>query len=265
MTLYILPPGIYRGNFTSGFTNPANEGQRITIAGNPTASFFSGINAGPVIITNYSNNTTASGSALTIAKNFITLRDICLYARTAVGSPGFGIIVTLDTSSMLINRCYFGSTPQSGDNYTMSVNTIAGGVGPQITNCVFENINISLYGYTHSATWNSGTLVQDCIFTNLNTGSNTNQAIRLGSETTGQYGGVKIINSFLQSVTCISVAINNVSTTFPSLVQNCFFIRNNWNFRSDKQWPNHSVIQRNKRHNCFDKCSHISNNNYQCV
>jgi len=77
-TLYIAP-GVYRGAFTAAYANPSSSGQRVTISGNPTASLFTGVTAGPIIITNYTTaTTTTAGKTLTILKDYLTLTDVSI-------------------------------------------------------------------------------------------------------------------------------------------------------------------------------------------
>ena len=221
-TLYIAP-GVYRGAFTAAFTNPTSEGQRILIAGNPTASQFSGVTAGPVIITNYSDNVTSSGLTLSITKNFITLTDLCIYGRQIAGNPVFGLVANFESSAFIVTRCYFGTQASNADVYTILFTITAGGIGPQITNSIFENLYCGVFGATHSGTWDTATLIRNCIVTSLNTSSVTGVGIRLGGYTSGQTGGIKIINCTVNAVSCVLIPSGaNLSTTYPSIVQNCF-------------------------------------------
>ena len=218
-TLYIAP-GVYRGVFTAAFTNPANSGQRITIAGNPTASQFSGVTAGPVILTNYLSNTTnASGTTLVIAKDFVTVQDVCIYGKTASGSPFFGASLQITSSGFVLTRCFVGTPTSNSDIYHAGFTITAGGIGPIISQCIFYGGTCELYANTHSGAWNNGATVTDSIFWNMS-GGNTNFALRLSSQSSGQFGGAKVVNCYLSAQ--IGVSLNSqISTTFPSLVQNC--------------------------------------------
>ena len=218
-TLYIAP-GVYRGLFTAAFTNPTSEGQRVTIIGNPTASQFSGVSSGAVVITNFVTNTaTTTGDVFTINKDFITIQDINFVGLNPGGSP-FYRLFQVNATNAIVQRCGFYQ-PTSGNELNNTLfNTSAGGVGPIIRQCVFIGGTIFLYGSNHSGTWDSGTLVQDCYVQNSNTSAFSNIGIRIESATAGQYGGVKIINCYVIATTAVR-GITNISTTFPSLVQNC--------------------------------------------
>jgi hypothetical protein len=217
--LYIAP-GVYRGIFTAAFTNPANEGQRVTIAGNPTASQFSGINAGPVVITNFLTNTTISaGNVFVIDKDYVTVQDICFTGNNPGGSPYYNIWASTSVS-LIMSRCLMYQPTSSTELYFAYFAAKAGGVGPNISRCVFLGGGITLQGLTHSGTWNSQTTVTDSIFINQNTYFQTNNAVRLQSQTSGQHGGVKIINCYLSAGAGV-IGQSQMSTTHPSLVQNC--------------------------------------------
>lgn len=218
-TVYIAP-GIYRGNFTAGFTNPANEGQRVTIAGNPTASQFSGINAGPVVITNFlTNTTTSAGNVFAIDKDYVTVQDICFTGYNAGGAPYYNIWASTAVS-LIMTRCLMYQPASSTEMYFAYFAAKAGGIGANISRCVFLGGGITLQGLTHSGTWNSQTTVTDSIFINQNTFNSTNNAVRLQSQTSGQHGGVKIINCYLSAGAGV-IGQSQMSTTHPSLVQNC--------------------------------------------
>ena len=218
-TLYIAP-GVYRGVFTAAFTNPANSGQRLTIAGNPTASQFSGVNPGPVILTNYSSNTTnASGTTLVIGKDFVTVQDVCIYGKTATGSPFYGASLQITSSGFVLTRCFVGTPTSSNDLYHAGFTITAGGIGPVISQCIFYGGTCELFAATHSGAWNNGATVTDSIFWNMS-GGNTNFALRLSSQSSGQFGGAKVVNCYLSAQTGVSLN-SQISTTYPSLIQNC--------------------------------------------
>lgn len=219
-TLYIAP-GVYRGTFTAAFTNPANEGQRITIAGNPTASQFSGISAGPVIITNYTSASSfTTGTVLTILKDFVTLQDINVVTSNPGGTP-FYMVSKLNGIKINLTRCQFHQTTSSGELYGVDYSVKAGQSGGTISQCVFLGAEFNLYGDAHTGAWDSQTLISDCIILNTNTNTNANNGVRLTSTTSGQFGGVKIINCYISAQNGIKVAVAT-STAFPVVVQNCY-------------------------------------------
>ena len=219
-TLYIAP-GVYRGIFTAAFTSPASEGQRITIAGNPTASQFSGVASGPVIITNYTTATvTTTGTVLTILKNYVTLQDICICSSNPGGSP-FYMVCKLYGIKINLTRCQFHQTTSSQELYGVDYRVEAGQSGGTISQCILLGAQFNLFGDAHTGTWDSQTLISDCIIVNTNTNVSTNNGVRITSTTSGQLGGVKIINSYVSAQIGIRVA-SATSTTFPVVVQNCY-------------------------------------------
>ena len=138
-TLYIAP-GIYRGSFTAGFTSPSSEGQRITIAGNPTASQFSGVAAGPVIFTNYTGSTAyVDSTILTCVKNYITLQDIYIVGR----SPSSGLIATMQTTALIMDRvCSLQNENTATIVGGFRIYVPDGTAGPIIRRCIFQGQNV---------------------------------------------------------------------------------------------------------------------------
>jgi len=224
-TLYIAP-GVYRGAFTAAFTSPSSEGQRITIAGNPTASQFSGVTPGPVIITNFTDATTASGVTFTCAtRNFVTLQDLYFVGYRAGGGPTFGTIIASNGIYQIIRRCGFYSPSQSTDTFAYYFEVPNGSRGPTIEDCVFVgHVGVCQLANTGSS-YNSQTLIRNNIFINVSTGSLTQQCLRIDANGTSQsFGGVSVINNrFIGPVGIRPYATFRVNTTFPVVVQNCIF------------------------------------------
>ena len=224
-TLYIAP-GIYRGSFTAAFTNPANEGQRITISGNPTASQFSGITPGPVIITNYTSTTATSGSEiLRIIKSYVTLTNVHIAGYVAGGSPNFGQIVYMGGTGFIISKCAMYSPTDASDNS----NTVTIVIGQSQTDVIVEKSVFAcpvIFGPTPSTTaaWNSNSIVRDCIFTTTSSTANTSPSVQLYGGAAAHFGGIKFYNCYFTGITGVGVmSASNLSTTFPSSVQNSYF------------------------------------------
>ena len=223
-TLYIAP-GVYRGAFTAGFTNPANEGQRVTIAGNPTASQFSGVTAGPVIITNWTSSTSAGGVTFTAPKDYITVQDVFITGYQVSSGSTFGVLTSFSGIYPIARRCGFYSVSQSGDNYSFNFNVPTGQRGPTVDDCVFVgNCNVASLSNTGSA-YNSQTIIRNSLFINGNTGGNTLQCLRIdGSGTSPIFGGVNVTNCrFIGNTGIRPVSNFRISPSFPVVVQNCIF------------------------------------------
>ncbi len=223
-TLYIAP-GVYRGSFSAAFTNPTSEGQRITIAGNPTASQFSGVTAGPVIITNWTSSTSATGITFDVQKSFVTVQDIYFVGYRASGSPGFGVVTSFDGTYIINRRCGFYSIAANADNYSFFYNVTNGQRGPTIDDCVFIGICSVTQNVNTGTAYNSQTIIRNSIFITANTGANTSQCLRIDSGgTNAVFGGVNVTNCrFIGSVGIRPVLSYRVSTSFPVVVQNCIF------------------------------------------
>jgi hypothetical protein len=223
-TLYIAP-GIYRGSFTAAFTNPTSEGQRITIAGNPTASLFSGVTAGPVVITNWISSTSASGITLDISKSFVTVQDVFISGYSASGGATFGLVLSSSGTYQIYRRCGFYGVNQSGDNYSHFFAVANGFRGPTIEDCVFLGFAIVRQETNTGTAYNSQTIIRNSIFINASTGSNTLQCLTIDSAGTSPvFGGVNVTNCrFIGNTGIRPVSNFRISTSFPVVVQNCIF------------------------------------------
>jgi len=222
-TLYIAP-GVYRGAFTAAYANPSSSGQRVTISGNPTASLFTGVTAGPIIITNYTTaTTTTAGKTLTILKDYLTLTDVSIVGYQAAGSPGFGQITAIGGIHHIVQRCSFYTPSFISDAFNYDFNCVAGSRGPTIEDSVFFGWT-SITPSTPGSSYDSQTLLRNNIFINQNSG-NTAQALRIDSgSTSATFGGVKVINCrFIASVGIRPFSNFRNSQTFPVTIQNCIF------------------------------------------
>jgi hypothetical protein len=223
-TLYIAP-GVYRGNFVAGFTNPTSEGQRITIAGNPTASQFSGVTAGPVIITNWTSSTSAGGITLDLTKSFVTVQDVFINGYQVSGGSTFGVVLTSTGTYQIYRRCGFYSICQSGDNYSFTLATANGERGPTIDDCVFIGGAFVRSQNNTGTAYNSQTIIRNSIFINASTGSNTLTCLSIDSAGTSPvFGGVNVTNCrFIGNTGIRPVFTFRISPTFPVVIQNCIF------------------------------------------
>jgi hypothetical protein len=223
-TLYIAP-GVYRESVTAAFTNPASEGQRITISGDPTASQFSGVSAGPVIITNYVNLYSTTGSAtLGIAKSYITLQNVHITGYTTGGSGTYGQIFLLSGTSNIVTSCGFYTPVNSVDiNAAVVFGLIQSTTGFTVTKCVFMAPVRIGDGSTTTSAWNSLSSFTDCIF--QNPGQYTPTAcLILYSPYGAHIGGVTVQNCrFIGNTGIAPYPANNFSSSFPITVRNCIF------------------------------------------
>jgi hypothetical protein len=224
-TLYIAP-GVYRGSFTAAFTSPSSEGQRITIAGNPTATLFSGVTPGPVIITNFTDNVTATGATFTCtSRSYVTIQDVSFVGYRLGGSPAFGLVVSFSGTYQNIRRCGFYAYTQSADNYSNVFAVANGNRGPLIEDCVFLGYTELTQTTNSGAAYNSQSLIRNCLFINPNTSTATNQCLRIDAGgTTQSFGGITVVNCRFVGNTGIRPQTSaRVNTTYPVVVQNCIF------------------------------------------
>jgi hypothetical protein len=224
-TLYIAP-GVYRGSFTAAFTSPSSEGQRITIAGNPTATLFSGVNPGPVIITNFTDNVTASGVVFICStRSYISIQDISFVGYRLGGSPAFGTVVGFSGTYQQFRRCSFYGYTQSAESYPHAFAVSNGERGPLIEDCVFFGYVELVQSVNSGASYDSQSMIRNCVFINQNTSTLTNQCLRIDAGgTTQSFGGITVVNCRFIGNTGIRPRTSaRVNATFPVLVQNCIF------------------------------------------
>jgi hypothetical protein len=224
-TLYIAP-GVYRGSFTAAFTSPANESQRITISGDPTASQFNGVTAGPVILTNYTSTTSTSGvRTLDIEKPYITINNIHVNGYVAGGSPNFGRYANIGTNALILSKCAFYTPTQSADSTNaVGINMNQSTSGAIIEKCIFNTPVIFGPSTTTTSAWNSNTTIQDCIFQSTSATAQSATVTLYGGSGGAHLGGVKFYNCSFFGLTGIAgLTASNLATSFPSSAQNCYF------------------------------------------
>lgn len=222
-TLYIAP-GVYRESVTAAFTNPTSEGQRITISGDPTASQFSGVTAGPVILTSYTTNTSSSLSrALTIAKSYITIQNLYITGYATGGTGIYGGVFFVQGTSIIVTSCGFYTPANNVDmNDVFSFNPIQSTAGFTVSKCIFFGpVRFGVSGLT--AAWDSQTTFTDCIFINPSAYTPTS-CLLLYSPAGAHLGGATIQNCrFIGNTGVAPYPGNNMSTTYPIVVRNCIF------------------------------------------
>ena len=204
-TVY-LAPGNYAESVTVGMSSAATT---TYVIGDPTASFFSGITAGPVRWTSYNSIGTtvvhSSNSLLTCtSKNYLSFQNI-LFESNLLG------IATCDfvtSSYWAFKNCVFEpSSNHTIIRYTTPSSTAA---NFSVENCIFH---IATYGIT-----GTGGNVAD--------NSSVKNSLFLGK----QYGiftnntQVNITNCTFYSI-FMAYQANTGSTSFPSNVSNCLIHR----------------------------------------
>ena len=223
-TLYIAP-GIYRGSFTAAFTSPANEGQRITISGDPTASLFSGVTAGPIILTNYTTTTTTTGiRTLDIEKSYVTISNIHVNGFVAGSAPNYGRFANIGANAIILTKCAFYQPTQSNDvTNAVGINMNQGTSGAIIQNCIFNAPVVFGPSTTTTAAYDSNTTVRDCVFQSTSTTA-VSAVVTLYGGSGAHFGGIKFYNCSFFGLTGIAgLTSSNLSTAFPSSAQNCYF------------------------------------------
>ena len=203
-TLYIAP-GVYTDTISVTMANPTVE---TNIIGDPTASQFSGITAGPVVITNY--NATLSGSGYTgnlitaTTKNFLHFQTI----KFAIDNNRF---VLTTCTNWKFTKCSFVSRVNNSDIITITSPTSTA-VNLTVNKCVFLGGNQSLNITGQSVA--DGSTIIDSIFISPN-----NTAMFLNSVQVAVYNCIITGAQY-------GILQQPGSLTFPTTVRNSLLYKN---------------------------------------
>lgn len=218
-TLYIAP-GVYRGTFTAGFTNPTNSSQRVTISGDPTSSQFNDVTAGDVTITNYLFDTTtpASATTLTISKDYITLTKLRFQGFNANNN---GVDFVFTGGQFIITNCVFESLYQSVSNTQPALSV---SIPQSIPGCTISNNfirgNIAIQG---NGSYSTHTDMNARIFSNTILNTKGGQGYGISSyQTDGFQGGIRIYNNVIIAAYCWFNNFGSMSSTYKCQIYNNF-------------------------------------------
>ena len=220
-TVYIAP-GVYREAVTIGGTYSTTT----YITGDPTSSQFSGVAAGEVRITGFSNDTsnTMLGTTITAtSKNNLYWSNLffqnltrCISATTCTGW-------TFDKCMMQSVKTTGGGSVGSGS--TVSMTTSAGTpLGLTCSKCIFDSC-FCFYLDTpkHSVTYDIGISWSDCLF-NVPNNITYPAAIytNIGAGTAFPTGGSVINCTFIGGSTAVGMIVCEYgwNTTTPFVVKN---------------------------------------------
>jgi hypothetical protein len=134
--LYVAP-GVYTNQISVTITNPTVE---TNIIGDPTCTVFTGVSAGPVIVTNY--NATLSGVGYTgnvvtaTTKNYLHFQNI----QFRLGNSGLSFTTC---TNLKLTKCAFISRGSSGTSVFISSPTSTA-VNITVSRCIFFGNNVSL-------------------------------------------------------------------------------------------------------------------------
>ena len=134
--LYVAP-GVYTNQISVTITNPTVE---TNIIGDPTCTVFTGVSAGPVIVTNY--NATLSGFGYNgnvvtaTTKNYLHFQNI----QFRLGNSGLSFTTC---TNLKLTKCAFISRGSSGTSVLISSPTSTA-VNITVSRCIFFGNNVSL-------------------------------------------------------------------------------------------------------------------------
>jgi len=213
--LYIAP-GVYRESVSLGVTPTVTN--TLVIAGDPTASQFSGITPNQVRLTGAVNDssTSATGTRInTNAKSYITIQDIVMEGATSQTVSTFIVSGTNTTiNRVVVYAVYYSGTPSS----CLAIET------PNTTNNAITVKNSTFFGgaegiriTTPVATSGvSGVSVENC---RIIGGNYNSTGIYVYPQSGTTMSSVFITNCFIMATTCVQTIRGNTTNTHT--VQNC--------------------------------------------
>ena len=209
-TLYIAP-GHYNELVTVGGTYSAET----QVIGDPTASQFSGVNAGYVKHSQFASTGTSArtinGLISSTGKNYLHFRNI--YFEMSSDNSAVCPINILTARFTKFTSCVFynNTKPSTAAQNDFDIGTsIAGQTGnTSITNCIFYGTK---YGVIRSGTASGDTTnISGCVFIASNA-----ECITFGTSTAAIYNC-----SFFSTVTAIRVPSGNTATVYNCLFNQC--------------------------------------------
>jgi len=213
--LYIAP-GVYRESVSLGVTPTVTN--TLVIAGDPTASQFSGITPNQVRLTGAANDSSVSPTGTRIdtnAKSYITIQDIVIEGATSQTVSTFIVSGTNTTiNRVVVYAVYYAGTPSQ----SLAIET------PNTTNNAIAVKNSTFFGgatgiriRTPVATSGvSGVSVENC---RIIGGHYNSVGIYVQPQSGATMSSVLITNCFITATTCVYTERGNTTNTHT--VQNC--------------------------------------------
>jgi len=248
-TLYIAP-GVYRESVTLTVTPTVSN--TLVIAGDPTASQFSGITADQVRITGAVNDssTSATGTRInTNAKSYITIQDVVLEGATSQTVSTFIISGTNTTiNRVVVYGVYYAGTPAA----CLEIET------PNTTNNEISVKNSIIFGGSIgirirlpvSTSGVSGVSVQNC---RVICGHYNSTGIYSLPQSGATTSSVLISNCFVTASTCVYTERGNTTNTHT--VQNCILAAGSTGIQST---ATNIISQQYNIINCNNQLNNVS-------
>ena len=214
-----IAPGTYREQITVGMTSATAE---TFIKGDPTASQFSGVSPGEVVLTAFTTNddTKPTSPALTLSgRDYLSFSDIVIIAS----SGGLGSCVDAFTQSshhIKFTRCGFQALASQGVWFQSTFGTPFDVI---IDRCIFRTRSEGIIFWATKGTGSNYNLnidIKSSIFINHGASS----GIDISSQGTGSnigVGGVTITNCYSEAWQGLQV--NMGTATLSATVKNCVF------------------------------------------
>ena len=223
--LYIAP-GVYRESPTVTITPSSTN--RLIISGNPTASQFSGLQAGQVRVTGSTSDSTtmATGHRLNLgAKTYITIENLFIEVNGS-SSSSFGIYGT--ANNITIQKCVIYS-------YYTNTGSLGGCIGfvfssatnnaISISQCILRGSPYCIFTTTPAiSTGISGVTVQNCAL--ISNGTSTSYGYYHAAQSGATATSVFITNCIACGHANGGIWLNNGNATNVHIVQNCLLFGN---------------------------------------
>jgi hypothetical protein len=199
-TLYVAP-GIYTTQISVTMANPTVE---TNIIGDPTASVFSGVSPGPVVITNF--NSSLSGSGYTGSIITATTKNYLHFQNIQFKVDNNRVMVMTTCTNLKLTKCSFVAKHVNNDIIALTSPTSTA-VNITINKCVFLGGNQHL-AITGQNVADSSTIIDSIFIRAYNTSAFLNS--------------VQIAYYNCTIIGCTyGILAQPGSATFPTTVQNC--------------------------------------------
>lgn len=166
-TVYIAP-GSYRE--AAAISVSGTYTSNINIIGDTTASQFSGIQPGRVLITNRVSDTlgtvTFSATLITVSASYLTFSNLMF---EQAGSSGYIYAVSGTSANVTINKCLFLFSYNTNGGLSFYFPTDTTTRNYTLNQCYFtgkgESTSVYMVGATGSVRWNANIYFNSCYFT----------------------------------------------------------------------------------------------------
>lgn len=213
-----IAPGRYREQVTVNMTNPTAE---TFVKGDPTASQFSGVTAGPIILTAYTTNDETNPTnpcLITNSRDYISVSDINFVGYNT--GNGDACVRYGTNQNWKFTRCSFESYGQC----IRMDNTFGEPLDCTFDRCLFRTgeftIRVYLAGSSTGSSYNTNLTVKSCVF--INAGSYVYYQTRTAGTVQPVGTGLVFYNNLIVSPNGLYIDYGTQTTNPGKAINNIF-------------------------------------------